>query len=236
MTPELHVLIVAKAPVVGLAKTRLAAELGDRGAARVAAAALLDTLAAAESVTAPDRRLLSLVGDLGEGERSDEIRCRLDGWHVITQAGETFADRLAHAHREAARLWGAAALVVQVGMDTPQLSGDDLDVLGDAAVAGGRTGCALGPAVDGGWWGLATVQSGYAEALSGVPMSRPDTGDLTAAALRERGAQVTMVHSLRDVDTLDDAVAVADAFPALGFSQVFTEAWRSADDDKVAVG
>ena len=37
------VLVVAKAPVPGLAKTRLAAAVGDEAAADIAAAALLDT-------------------------------------------------------------------------------------------------------------------------------------------------------------------------------------------------
>ena len=48
------VLVVAKAPVPGQAKTRLAASVGDRAAADIAAAALLDTLDAVAA--APLRR------------------------------------------------------------------------------------------------------------------------------------------------------------------------------------
>ncbi len=221
MTPELHILVVAKAPVAGVAKTRLAVELGDEGAAGVAAAALLDTLAVTEAVTTRDTRLLALVGEVDDAERAPEIADRLAGWTVVAQRGETFADRLAAAHREAARLWGDT-LVVQIGMDTPQISLADLSALGAAAIEGGSCGCALGPAVDGGWWGLATVRAGYADALTGVPMSRPDTGELTAAALRNAGAKVSLVHQLRDVDTLDDALAVAAEFPELGFSRSFS--------------
>ena len=40
------ILVVAKAPVAGLAKTRLAPAFGADGAAELAAAALLDTLVA----------------------------------------------------------------------------------------------------------------------------------------------------------------------------------------------
>ena len=60
------VLVVAKAPVPGLAKTRLAASIGADAAADVAAAALLDTLdaVAAASVQA---RVVALVGDLEVG-------------------------------------------------------------------------------------------------------------------------------------------------------------------------
>ena len=42
MTLQATVLVVAKAPVPGLAKTRLAVSVGDRAAADIAAAALLD--------------------------------------------------------------------------------------------------------------------------------------------------------------------------------------------------
>ena len=44
MTVPVTVLVVAKAPVPGLAKTRLARTLGAEAAADLAAAALLDTL------------------------------------------------------------------------------------------------------------------------------------------------------------------------------------------------
>ena len=56
-------LVVAKAPEPGLAKTRLAATVGDRVAADIAAAALLDTLdaVAAAPVAA---RVVALTGDL----------------------------------------------------------------------------------------------------------------------------------------------------------------------------
>ena len=52
------VLVVAKAPVPGQAKTRLAAAVGDQAAADIAAAALLDTLdaVAAAPVAGPGGR------------------------------------------------------------------------------------------------------------------------------------------------------------------------------------
>lgn len=57
------VLVVAKAPEPGRVKTRLAAAIGDKVAADIAAAALLDTLdaVAAAPVTA---RAVALTGDL----------------------------------------------------------------------------------------------------------------------------------------------------------------------------
>jgi len=63
------VLVVAKAPVPGLAKTRLAATIGAEAAADVAAAALLDTLEAATASGAGT--LVALTGDVGGDLRPD---------------------------------------------------------------------------------------------------------------------------------------------------------------------
>ncbi|OBI77964.1 hypothetical protein A5663_21445 [Mycobacterium sp. E740] len=41
-----------------------------------------------------------------------------------------------------------------------------------------------------------------------VPMSQPDTGALTAAALRNGGIDVAMVDELADFDTVDDLETV----------------------------
>ena len=56
-------LVVAKAPEPGRAKTRLAATVGDRVAAEIAAAALLDTLDAVAAAPIAGR-VVALTGDL----------------------------------------------------------------------------------------------------------------------------------------------------------------------------
>ena len=92
--------MVAKAPEPGRAKTRLAATVGDRVAADIAAAALLDTLdaVAAAPVAA---RVVALTGDLDAAAAAAEIRHRLESFTVIEQRGDDFADRLANAHADA---------------------------------------------------------------------------------------------------------------------------------------
>ena len=80
------VLVVAKAPVPGLAKTRLAAGVGHDAAADIAAAALLDTLdAVAGSPVAA--RVVTLTGNLDDAKRSSEIRSRLADFIVVPQRG-----------------------------------------------------------------------------------------------------------------------------------------------------
>src|SRR2546427_100221 len=67
----------------------------------------------------------------------------------------------------------------------------------------------LGPAADGGWWALGLREPSHAGALVGVPMSTEDTGARTLEALRGRGLRIGLLPELRDVDTADDAHAVA---------------------------
>jgi hypothetical protein len=48
---------------------------------------------------------------------------------------------------------------------------------------------------------------------------------MTAHALRVVGANLRGAHELRDVDTLEDALAVAEDFPELEFSRTFRAAY-----------
>ncbi|MCV6968349.1 TIGR04282 family arsenosugar biosynthesis glycosyltransferase [Mycobacterium bohemicum] len=196
-------LVVAKAPEPGKAKTRLAATVGDRVAAEIAAAALLDTLDAV--VAAPvAARVVAFTGDLDGSACAAEIRQRLESFTVIAQRGDQFADRLANAHADSADGYP----VLQIGMDTPQvtaelLSGCARELLDAPAV--------LGLAHDGGWWALGVAEPAMAECLRAVPMSRADTGELTLRALRRSGVEVTHVQPLPDVDVVDDVAAVREA-------------------------
>src|ERR1700758_328868 len=94
-------LVVARAPELGRAKTRLAATVGDRVAADIAAAALLDTLAAVAAAPVAGR-VVALTGDLDAAAEAAEIRQRLESFTVIPQRGDDFANRLANAPADAA--------------------------------------------------------------------------------------------------------------------------------------
>lgn len=198
-----HVLVVAKAPVPGQAKTRLGAHVGMHAAAELAAAALLDTLSACAAAFS-GRCHLALAGDLRAACRADELAAALRLWHVFAQEGETFGDRLAHAHRTVGR--SSSCPVVQVGMDTPQVTPA---ILSSAAALLSPGGGVIGPAHDGGWWLLALSHAPAAETLTGVRMSTPRTGFDTRRALTGWGVRLATTRTLRDVDTADDATAVA---------------------------
>lgn len=194
-------LVVAKAPVPGLAKTRIAASVGDQLAAELAAAALLDTLDTVAAVGWPV--VVAMTGDLGDAVCADELADALSGVRVIGQRGDGLGERLAYAHADADGGRG----VVQVGMDTPQLTVRDYLDAGAAVRAGARV---MGPAADGGWWLLGLPDPRAAAVLAGVGMSVDDTAEQTERAL---GGDVVCLREVRDMDTWDDACAIAEGIP-----------------------
>lgn len=195
MPPPMTLLVMAKAPVPGRAKTRLCPPCSPEEAAAIAEAALADTLDAVARCGA-DRRVVALEGTAGEWLPS--------GFEVVVQRGRTFTDRLAAAWSE------MDGPCLQIGMDTPQVTPALLDGGLDTLVE--RAEAALGLATDGGWWALG-LRRPLSSVFAGVPMSTDRTGEAQIAALRAKGLEPHMLPSLRDIDTIEDAVAVAAEIP-----------------------
>jgi glycosyltransferase A (GT-A) superfamily protein (DUF2064 family) len=207
------VLVMAKAPVPGLVKTRLAATEGHERAADLARSALLDTLRTSAEVFSAGRRVLALSGRLADAAGASEVESSLDGWTVLEQRGADFATRLANAHADAHAHGGP---VVQIGMDTPHLTAHHLVAAASRAMATGRP--VLGPAEDGGWWVLVSTDPADVHGLEDVPMSTTGTYEATRALLAGNAGEVLSTHSLRDVDDATDADAAAQAAPASRFA------------------
>jgi glycosyltransferase A (GT-A) superfamily protein (DUF2064 family) len=196
-----HLTVVAKEPVAGRVKTRMSPPCTPDEAAAIAEAALADTLDAASGCGA-DRVVLALDGDPGPWLPA--------GVEVVPQGDGPFAERL---HR----VWTAVGTPgLQIGMDTPQLTADDLDGA-LARLARPEVDAVLGPALDGGWWALG-LHRPCADPFTGVPMSRPDTGDRQHARLVTLGLRVESLEVRRDADDFTDAVALAEECPTTRFS------------------
>jgi rSAM/selenodomain-associated transferase 1 len=198
-------LVIAKDPLPGRAKTRLSPPCSADQAAALAQAALLDTLDAVARTPAV-RRVLILDGDPG--------RWRGRGLEVIPQRGVGFGERLAAAFADV----GGPALLV--GMDTPQLT-PGLLLHGMRALTEPDVDAVLGPAVDGGYWSVGLTHGGD-QAFLGVPMSVGTTCRRQRGRLRELGLRVRESATLRDVDTIEDARAVARDAPGTRFAHALT--------------
>lgn len=198
---DVALLVIAKEPIPGRVKTRLTPPCSPGQAAALAGAALTDTLDRVARMPVP-RKILVFDGD---------PRCwQRDGFELISQRGSGLDERLAAAFADVP---GAALLV---GMDTPQLTeallDDGLRALSDPAVD-----AVLGRTDDGGYWSLG-LKHGSAGVFSGIPMSCHTTWRRQRARLRQLRLRVHDQPLLRDVDTIDDACAVALQAPNSRFA------------------
>lgn len=193
------IVVLAKQPLAGRVKTRLTPALTPQQAADVAAASLADTLDAVRG-TPVARRMLVLDGSPSELDTTS--------FTVHSQAAGGLDLRLAAAFRTA---YDAAALpILLIGMDTPQVTPRLLTGAVESLLA--RPGAVLGLAEDGGWWamGLHTPDDAL---LAGVPMSSPETGVRQRERLDAAALTVTDLPVLRDIDEVDDLLAVAALAP-----------------------
>ncbi|MDQ3825914.1 MAG: DUF2064 domain-containing protein [Actinomycetota bacterium] len=219
-------LVLAKAPVPGEVKTRLCPPITPDQAARIAAAAFLDTLDAVRAV--PDViPVIALTGDLANAVDGAALTARLRATTVLPQRGTTLGQRIAAAYADTVATVGHRSLL-QIGMDTPQV---DTALLNHCLelLDGDGVDAALGMAADGGWWVLGVQRPELADLIADIPTSRSDTGARTLAALRTAGYQVTELPVLSDVDTWEDAAAVAAAVPGRRFAAAVAACWAALD-------
>ncbi|MEE3921118.1 DUF2064 domain-containing protein [Micromonospora sp. BRA006-A] len=141
------VLVMAKAPVPGLVKTRLCPPVTPSRPPGWPPRCSTQWTPSGDTGVTP---VLALAGHLAEAVDGVELTAALAGWPVLPQRGTDLADRLAHAHLDVAETF-PGRWVLQIGMDTPQPAPASLAAavrrLEDADAA-------LGIAHDGGWWAL----------------------------------------------------------------------------------
>ncbi|MCO6413999.1 MAG: TIGR04282 family arsenosugar biosynthesis glycosyltransferase [Thiogranum sp.] len=180
--PDGRILVFARAPVAGYAKTRLIPELGAAGAAALQAQLVRDTLAmATESGLAPVE--LWTCGDDDEKflpKLGVEFECK-----VNTQQGDDLGARMAHALAAALR---TARFAVLIGTDCPAMDAHYLQ--GACAALHQGSDAVLGPAEDGGYV-LIGVRRSDAALFSGIAWGTAQV----LAQTRARLAQLNWRHA-----------------------------------------
>ncbi len=194
-------LVVAKEPVPGRVKTRLCPPCTATEAAAIAEAALFDTFDAVVAAE-PDEIVVALDGAPGPWIPS--------GARVVPQIEATFDRRLAAA-------WATTrGPGIQIGMDTPQLTADDLRA-SMAMLDGDHHDAVLGPADDGGWW-LIGLPGADERVFVDIPMSVERTGAHQLARLESLGHRVGLLPTMIDVDHFAEALEVAASIPDSRFA------------------
>jgi len=195
-------IVMAKAPIAGFAKTRLQRETGIAPAdvARLAEAFLRDTLAACAGVSGVRRIVcftpLESSGFFVEIAGDASVVLQVDG-DLGARLGAAFDEGFAQAARS----------VVVIGTDTPQLTPAEL---GSAFEALERADCVLGPAEDGGYY-LIGLRRSRAELLDGIAWST----DRVLAETLERARSRAITWELLDTHFDVDGAAELDRLASL---------------------
>lgn len=192
MSPT-RIMIFAKAPVPGQAKTRLIPALGSEGAARLARSMLVTTMeeALAAAVGMPE---LCADPDPLHAVWSGLIP---NGIHASSQGQGDLGDRLARAAR---RGIGETGAVLLIGTDCPDLHRHRLRCL---AVELQRVDALICPAEDGGYVALG-LRRFHSSVFSGIAWSTQSVAGETIRHIEQLGWSLHLGETLRDVDRPED--------------------------------
>lgn len=193
-------IVLAKAPRPGLAKTRLAAagDLSLEDAAKLARAFLVDTLATCRR--APGDRIS--IGFTPADARA-ELAPLSEGCELFEQPPGELGERIdaAFAHAIAA---GARRIVV-IGSDTPHIG---VARLAAAFERLETTDLVLGPARDGGYY-LIALRARCRELFEGVAWSTRRVLEQTLANAARAGLRVAQLDELDDIDGAEELASLA---------------------------
>ena len=197
-------LIFAKAPVAGLAKTRLIPALGALGAAELAQR-LLDHAVYIGIEAGFDYCELCTTPDHSHAKFQ-----RLAARYPLRLTAQGEGDLGERMHRALSRVLVDHACVLLVGTDVPALSAA---VLREAAAALDTGDAVFVPALDGGY-ALVGLTGAHAELFTDMPWSTPQVMQATRA--RARAAQIawTELASVADIDEPADLVHLPEGWLA----------------------
>ena len=187
-----QIVVIAKEPLPGKVKTRLAPAYGSAGAAALALAALQDTLDAALART-PSRVVLALDGRAGA--------LAPDGVAVVPQCNGSLGDApRGRDRRRLPRLCPCRCCVI--GMDTPQVTPALLDTC--AARLDLDSPAVLGPADGRRLLVHRTAAARRTSLRRGADVDLPCTGSCPARPTGRLGLATSLLPPLRDVDLPSD--------------------------------
>jgi rSAM/selenodomain-associated transferase 1 len=196
-----RIIIFAKAPIPGRAKTRLIPALGEIGAARLAHRMLLETveqaiaarLAIPELCTTPH----PYDPDWAPFLPKAEIR-------YTDQGGGNLGERLARAAKRTLLL---GERVLLIGTDCPQL---DAHRLRSAAEALEAHDAVIHPTLDGGY-ALLGLRRFDASLFTDIDWSTDTVAEATIGRIRALGWSLHLAETLRDIDEPADLEAAGIA-------------------------
>ena len=203
---SIALLIFAKAPVAGLAKTRLIPALGATGAAALAAR-LLEHAVGQALLTSFDHLELCVTPDTSHAAFR-QLAAQAQGRLQLSEQGDgDLGARMARALQRALTGHERALLI---GTDAPGL---DCACLNAAAMALKQHDAVFVPALDGGY-ALTGLTRPAPELFAAMPWSTPQVMHLTRARARAAGLRWHELPPLADIDEAPDLIHLPAAWQA----------------------
>jgi len=208
-----RIVIIAKAPIGGFAKTRLIPALGPDGAARLARHMLEHTAHTA------------LLAELGPVELcvtpspSDPVWTTLNLPDRLAWSEQGDGDLGMRMARAASRATDAGEEVILIGTDCPDLTAQHLR---NAAAALAHHDAAIVPTVDGGY-ALLALRRFHPCLFEHMPWSTDGVACETLSRIGRLGWRASSTHPLHDIDAPADLVWLpADWQDAMGLARSIT--------------
>ena len=198
----MRVIVFAKAPVPGSAKTRLIPALGAAGAARFHARLVERALGTARAAS------LGPVELCCAPNRSHPFFAECAARFGVDLTDQGAGDLGERMHRALA----AGLPAVLIGADCPAITPDYLRQAADALSAGQDV--ALGPAEDGGYVLIAANRI-RPDAFARIGWGGPDVMEAQRARLREAGWRWSELAPLWDVDRPEDLKRIRGGMPGV---------------------
>jgi rSAM/selenodomain-associated transferase 1 len=187
--------IFAKAPLPGVAKSRLIPALGSEGAARLQAHFIHHTLA----TTAQLPLSTELWCAPAKNHPAFMAAAHTFSVYLYQQEGDGLGERMNHALTEGLSRGGP---VVLIGTDCPTLAADDLHEAFDALA---KQDAVLGPSADGGYY-LIGLNSPQPQLFNDMPWSTSRVLNETRTRLDSAGLHWHELRTLHDIDTPADLI------------------------------
>src|SRR5438093_1654313 len=192
---DARLIVMAKHPVPGRVKTRLAVAVGAAAAAALSRAFIRDLAA----------RLAALPYAVtwAYWPRGSPFRALLGtlpaGWRCALQRGQDLGERMANAIRD--ELARGSSPVLVIGADVPHVRAAALAEAAAALTSG--SDLVLGPAADGGYY-LIGVKARRPALFSGMPWGTDTVFTATRQRARRLGIRTHVLAPIFDVDELED--------------------------------
>lgn len=189
--------VLAKQPILGQAKTRLGRDIGNERGRELAEAFVLDTLELSSRI--PNTRVLVAFAPASARawfhERAPEAE-------LFAQPDGDFGTRIRAATRETFRR--GATRCVLIGMDTPHLQ---TRTIVSAFEALRSSDVCMGPCPDGGYY-LIGLQTDSPRLFERIPWSTDAVGKATLERAAEAGLKATLLEPELDIDDGADLAAL----------------------------